>query len=116
MFPFFTDQLNDELVALGDTVTYTTYPGVDHGEITVGGGGRGAGVHGERCRRADNERAVSRGSRTRVSRAGSRRRSRKVRALRLDRFDRVTDRRGGDLRVDPGIAAALFPRTLIAAA
>jgi dienelactone hydrolase len=32
-FPFLTDKLNDELVGLGDQVTYTTYPGVDHGGI-----------------------------------------------------------------------------------
>jgi alpha-beta hydrolase superfamily lysophospholipase len=33
VFPFLTDMLNQELVALGDQVTYTTYPGVDHGGI-----------------------------------------------------------------------------------
>ena len=33
VFPIFTGQLNDELVALGDQVTYTEYPGVGHGEI-----------------------------------------------------------------------------------
>ncbi len=33
VFPFLTDQLNGELVALGDQVTYTKYPGVDHGAI-----------------------------------------------------------------------------------
>jgi acetyl esterase/lipase len=33
VFPFLTDLLNQELVALGDQVTYTTYPGVDHGGI-----------------------------------------------------------------------------------
>jgi predicted esterase len=33
VFPFFTADLNNELVALGNQVTYTTYPGVDHGEI-----------------------------------------------------------------------------------
>jgi pimeloyl-ACP methyl ester carboxylesterase len=33
VFPFLTDQLNSELVALGDQVTYTTYPNVDHGGI-----------------------------------------------------------------------------------
>ena len=33
VFPFFTDLLNDELLALGDAVTYTEYPGVGHGEI-----------------------------------------------------------------------------------
>ena len=34
VFPFFTDQLNDELVALGDQVTYSKYEGVDHVGIT----------------------------------------------------------------------------------
>lgn len=33
VFPFLTSQLNGELVALGDSVTYTEYPGVTHGEI-----------------------------------------------------------------------------------
>jgi fermentation-respiration switch protein FrsA (DUF1100 family) len=33
VFPFLTDELNGELVANGDQVTYTTYPGVDHGGI-----------------------------------------------------------------------------------
>ena len=33
VFPFLTDLLNQELVALGDQVTYTNYPGVDHGGI-----------------------------------------------------------------------------------
>ena len=33
VFPFLTDKLDAELVALGDQVTYTTYPGVDHGGI-----------------------------------------------------------------------------------
>jgi fermentation-respiration switch protein FrsA (DUF1100 family) len=33
VFPFFTDQLTTELTDLGDQVTYTTYPGVDHGSI-----------------------------------------------------------------------------------
>ena len=33
VFPFLTDRLNGELVALGDQVTYTTYPNVDHGGI-----------------------------------------------------------------------------------
>jgi dienelactone hydrolase len=32
-FPFYTDQLNGELEAKGDNVTYMTYPGVDHGGI-----------------------------------------------------------------------------------
>ncbi len=34
VFPFYTDKLNDELVALGDQVTYTKYPDVDHVGIT----------------------------------------------------------------------------------
>lgn len=33
VFPIFTDLLDDELVALGNRVTYTKYPGVGHGEI-----------------------------------------------------------------------------------
>ncbi|MGB0120551.1 MAG: lipase family protein [Solirubrobacterales bacterium] len=32
-FPFLTDALNDELVALGDNVNYIKYPGVDHGTV-----------------------------------------------------------------------------------
>lgn len=35
VFPFFTDQLNGELDALGDDVNYKTYPGVNHGEIVA---------------------------------------------------------------------------------
>lgn len=35
VFPFFTDQLNGELDALGDDVDYKTYPGVNHGEIVA---------------------------------------------------------------------------------
>jgi len=31
--PFYTAQLNSELVAVGDKVTYNTYPGVDHDGI-----------------------------------------------------------------------------------
>ena len=34
VFPFTTDQLNQELVALGDQVTYSKYEGVDHVGIT----------------------------------------------------------------------------------
>jgi len=34
VFPVYTDQLNDELVALGDQVTYSKYEGVDHVGIT----------------------------------------------------------------------------------
>ena len=33
MFPLFTDSLVSELEALGDTVTYTKYPGVTHAGI-----------------------------------------------------------------------------------
>ncbi|MDX6581013.1 MAG: hypothetical protein QOI10_197 [Solirubrobacterales bacterium] len=33
VFPFLTDKLATELVAHGDQVTYSTYPGVDHGGI-----------------------------------------------------------------------------------
>ena len=32
VFPFLTDQLNDELTALGDEVDYQKFPGVTHGE------------------------------------------------------------------------------------
>ncbi len=35
VFPFLTDMLNTELVAGGNQVTYSTYPGVDHGGITA---------------------------------------------------------------------------------
>ena len=33
VFPFFTAQLNDELLALGDDVDYQVFQGVTHGEI-----------------------------------------------------------------------------------
>jgi predicted esterase len=37
VFPIFTSQLKDELVGLGDQVTYRTYPGIDHvGVVTAG--------------------------------------------------------------------------------
>jgi predicted esterase len=37
VFPFLTAQLKDELLGLGDNVTYKTYPGVDHvGVVTAG--------------------------------------------------------------------------------
>jgi pimeloyl-ACP methyl ester carboxylesterase len=37
VFPVFTSQLKDELVGLGDQVTYKTYPGIDHvGVVTAG--------------------------------------------------------------------------------
>ena len=37
VFPNFTSQLKDELVGLGDQVTYKTYPGIDHvGVVTAG--------------------------------------------------------------------------------
>ena len=35
VFPTFTTQLNGELVAKGDSVKYSTYPGVNHGEIVA---------------------------------------------------------------------------------
>ena len=35
VFPIYTDQLNDELIALGDQVTYSKYDGVDHVGITA---------------------------------------------------------------------------------
>ncbi len=38
-FPFYTDQLNTELGAAGDKVTYIKYPGVDHGGIVAAGEG-----------------------------------------------------------------------------
>ena len=37
VFPFYTDQLKDELVNAGDQITYNKYPGVDHvGVVTSG--------------------------------------------------------------------------------
>jgi dienelactone hydrolase len=37
VFPFLTAQLRDELIGLGDQVTYKTYPGIDHvGVVTAG--------------------------------------------------------------------------------
>ena len=37
VFPNFTSQLKDELIGLGDQVTYKTYPGIDHvGVVTAG--------------------------------------------------------------------------------
>ena len=37
VFPLFTNQLKDELLGLGDQVTYKTYPGTDHvGVVTAG--------------------------------------------------------------------------------
>jgi predicted esterase len=37
VFPFLTAQLKDELIGLGDQVTYKTYPGIDHvGVVTAG--------------------------------------------------------------------------------
>jgi pimeloyl-ACP methyl ester carboxylesterase len=37
VFPIFTKQLKDELLGLGDQVTYKTYPGIDHvGVVTAG--------------------------------------------------------------------------------
>ena len=37
VFPVFTTQLKDELLGLGDQVTYKTYPGIDHvGVVTAG--------------------------------------------------------------------------------
>ena len=33
VFPFLTDQLNGELVALGDKVDYKLYPGATHGGV-----------------------------------------------------------------------------------
>jgi hypothetical protein len=37
VFPTFTDQLKDQLVGLGDQVTYNKYPGVDHGRVVTAG-------------------------------------------------------------------------------
>jgi predicted esterase len=37
VFPTFTDQLAGELQGLGDTLTYTKYPGVDHAGIVTAG-------------------------------------------------------------------------------
>ena len=37
VFPFLTDQLKDQLLGLGDQVTYKNYPGIDHvGVVTAG--------------------------------------------------------------------------------
>jgi pimeloyl-ACP methyl ester carboxylesterase len=37
VFPIFTNKLKDELIGLGDQVTYKTYPGIDHvGVVTAG--------------------------------------------------------------------------------
>lgn len=39
VFPVFTSQLKDELIAAGDNVTYKTYPGIDHvGVVSAGEG------------------------------------------------------------------------------
>jgi acetyl esterase/lipase len=37
VFKIFTDQLNDELIAAGNQVTYKTYPGVSHGGVVTAG-------------------------------------------------------------------------------
>jgi pimeloyl-ACP methyl ester carboxylesterase len=37
VFPFLTNQLNTELTGLGDQVTYTTFPGVTHGQVVTAG-------------------------------------------------------------------------------
>ena len=37
VFPTFTNQLKDELIGLGDNVTYKTYPGVNHVGVTTAG-------------------------------------------------------------------------------
>jgi fermentation-respiration switch protein FrsA (DUF1100 family) len=37
VFPFLTDQLVTELQGLGDQLTYTKYPGVDHGGVVTAG-------------------------------------------------------------------------------
>jgi pimeloyl-ACP methyl ester carboxylesterase len=37
VFKIFTDQLEDELVAAGNQVTYRVYPGVDHGGVVFAG-------------------------------------------------------------------------------
>ena len=35
VFPFLTNALNDELVALGDNVDYRFYPGANHSSVIV---------------------------------------------------------------------------------
>jgi pimeloyl-ACP methyl ester carboxylesterase len=37
VFPVYTDQLKDELVNLGDNVTYKKYDGIDHGGVVTAG-------------------------------------------------------------------------------
>jgi len=37
VFPVFTSKLKDELLGLGDQVTYKTYPGVDHVGVVATG-------------------------------------------------------------------------------
>ena len=37
VYPVFTDQLDTELVAKGDHVTYTKFPGVVHGNVVAAG-------------------------------------------------------------------------------
>ncbi len=37
VFPFYTDQLNGELVGAGDQVTYTKYPGITHAGVVTAG-------------------------------------------------------------------------------
>ena len=37
VFPVFTSQLKDQLIGLGDNVTYKTYPGVNHGGVVTAG-------------------------------------------------------------------------------
>ncbi len=37
VFPFLTDQLNGELVGLGDQVTYAKYPGITHSGVVTAG-------------------------------------------------------------------------------
>jgi hypothetical protein len=39
VFPAFTDQLDHELVAVGDKVTYTKFAGVTHAEVVTAGYG-----------------------------------------------------------------------------
>jgi fermentation-respiration switch protein FrsA (DUF1100 family) len=58
VFPFFTDQLTAELTALGDEVTYTTYPGVDHGSIPAASATQALAFMEQRLPRADGAHQV----------------------------------------------------------
>jgi pimeloyl-ACP methyl ester carboxylesterase len=50
VFPVFTSQLVGELKAKHDTVTYRTYPGVQHGTVVAAGGGAATAFFAARLR------------------------------------------------------------------